>query len=88
MERTQANLIERLKQFRAKRKMSHSSLAKLLGIHPNTLGQWLCEHRKLRQDECVRIEKLIGPTVVKKDKKPLPPKTEAPQTPKSNPEGA
>ena len=68
-QRTQAKLLERLKTYRAQKKISHASLAKKLGISPGTLGQWLCQHRKLRLDECVRIEKLIGATPIPKETK-------------------
>lgn len=75
-QRTQAKLLERLKVFRAQKKISHASLAKKLGISPGTLGQWLCQHRKLRLDECLKIEKLIGPTPI--PKKPNAPASETP----------
>lgn len=52
----QKDLIAQLKDYAEKRKISHNRMAKSLGIHPNTLGQWLQGHRKLRIDECERIE--------------------------------
>ena len=52
----QKDLIAQLKEFAEKRKISHKRLAKTLGIHPGTLSQWLQVHRKLRVDECERIE--------------------------------
>lgn len=75
-QRTQAKLLERLKVYRTQKKISHASLAKKLGISPGTLGQWLCQHRKLRLDECIRIEKLIGPTPIAKEPKPKEKETE------------
>lgn len=55
----QADLINLLKEYAEKRKVSHSRMAKNLGVHPNTLGQWLQGHRKLRADECERIETFL-----------------------------
>lgn len=52
----QVDLINKLKDYAEKRKISHKRMAKTLGVHPNTLGQWLQGHRKLRLDECERIE--------------------------------
>ena len=55
----QKNLLQGLREHGAKRRMSHQRLAKALGVSPGTLSQWLEEHRKLRQDECQRIEKFL-----------------------------
>ena len=55
----QVDLIQKLNEYGEKRHMSHKRLAKTLGVHPNTLGQWLQGHRKLRVDECTKIENLL-----------------------------
>ncbi len=52
----QNDLIQKLVEFREKKKMSHKRLAHMLQISPNTLGQWFQGHRKLRADECTRLE--------------------------------
>jgi len=56
---TQVDLIQQLKSFAERKRVSHSRLAKMLGVNPNTLGQWLQVHRKLRKDECDRLENFL-----------------------------
>lgn len=53
---TQIDLVQKLKDYAERRHISHSRFAKMLGVNPNTLGQWLQGHRKLRKDECDRVE--------------------------------
>ena len=55
----QSDLLQQLKDFSTKKKMSHQRLAKSLGISFVTLNQWLNGHRKLRINECQLVEKLI-----------------------------
>jgi transcriptional regulator with XRE-family HTH domain len=59
--RKQSDLIDRLKEYRVKRHISHGALAKKLGINSNTLGQWLEGHRKLRPNECQKLEDFLKP---------------------------
>lgn len=59
----QQDLLQGLNDYLAKRRISHKNLAKALGVSPGTLGQWLQGHRKLRRDECDRLENFL-----KKDK--------------------
>ncbi len=54
-----AVLLQELREYAAKRRLSHGSLAKALGVSFVTLNQWLQGHRKLREDECQRIENLF-----------------------------
>ncbi len=57
---SQEDLIRKLAEYKQKKNMSHKRLANTLQISTNTLGQWLQAHRKLRADECTRIENFLA----------------------------
>ena len=52
----QDKLLEKLKQYAGRNNVSHKRLGRSLGVSNVTLAQWLNGHRKLRPDECHRIE--------------------------------